>query len=120
VPPGSRQQGREHRLVGRPAVVVGTPDPVRTHGQGVQHTEGEPAGPTQVPLAGQIGDRQPAPPDDVLGRVVRAVVDDHDMVHGPGLAGDRRQAQPQQLAPVPRDDDRDDPIAVRCHAGRPL
>jgi hypothetical protein len=118
VPGGGVEQGGEHRPVGRPAVVVGAPHPVRAQREGVQHAEREAAGAAQVAPAGEVADRQPAAQDDVLGRLVGAVVHDDDVVGTPGLAPDGGQALGELLPAVPGDDDGDHLVAG--HGGHPV
>src|SRR5699024_799407 len=51
---GDVQQGGEDILVGRAAVVVGTPDRVRAHGECREEAQGQPTRPAQVRAAGQV------------------------------------------------------------------
>jgi hypothetical protein len=122
VPPGAAEERLQHPVVRRAPVVVGAPDPVGPGRQRRQHPEREAAGAAEVAGARQVGHRQPAGADDLLGGLVGTVVDHDDAVHALRLGRDRGEALRELLAPVPGDDDGDDALAVGggCRHDSPL
>ena len=102
------EQGGEGGLVGGVAVVVGQEDPLRAHGECVQHPQGETARAAEVGPRGEPRRRQRTGLDRVTRGQVRPVVDDDQVRQRVGLLRHRRERVDEQLGPVPRDDDADD------------
>jgi hypothetical protein len=90
-------------------VVVEQPEQLRVVAEGASDARGEttgtadvPAQPDQVEVTVALGEQRAGP-------VGAGVVDDDDLGRCEGLRGQRRERLLQQLAPVPRDYDSDDP-----------